>query len=141
MTFTEFLPTLNAILNGIATLLLTAGFAFIKLKEVRPHRVCMIIAFGVSLVFLFFYVLHKVLVRGVHTEFGGEGVWAWIYYPMLLTHIVLAMAIVPLVIVTFVHALKANFERHRRWARWTFPLWYYVSITGVLIYFFLYHWF
>ncbi len=141
MTFTEFLPTLNALLNGVATLLLTAGFIFILRKQVKRHRAAMISAFGVSLVFLFFYVLHKILVRGVHTEFGGEGFWAWVYYPMLISHIILAMAIVPLVIITFWHALKANFKQHRKWARWTFPLWYYVSVTGVLVYFFLYHWF
>jgi putative membrane protein len=141
MTFTEFLPTLNAILNGIATALLTAGFVAIKRQKVKGHRTCMVSAFGVSLVFLFFYVLHKVLVRGVHTEFQGEGLWAWIYYPMLISHIILAMVIVPLVIVTFLHALKGRFKRHRAWARWTFPLWYYVSVTGVLVYFFLYHWF
>ncbi len=141
MTFTEFLPTLNAALNGLATVLLTAGFICIKRKNIAAHRGCMVGAFGVSLVFLFFYVLHKILVRGVHTAFQGEGLWAWIYYPMLISHIILAMAIVPLVIVTFYHALKDNVERHRTWARWTFPFWYYVSVTGVLVYFFLYHWF
>ncbi len=141
MTFTEFLPTLNALLNGLATLLLTAGFVCIHRKQVRRHRLAMVGAFAVSLVFLFFYVLHKILVRGVHTEFAGEGFWAWVYYPMLLSHILLAMAIVPLVIVTFFHAFRGRFKKHRSWARWTFPLWYYVSVTGVLVYFFLYHWF
>jgi uncharacterized membrane protein YozB (DUF420 family) len=101
----------------------------------------MVSAFAVSIVFLFFYVLHKALVRGVHTPFAGEGFWKLVYYPMLLSHILLAMAIVPLVLVTLGLALRGRRERHRAWARWTFPLWYYVSVTGVLIYFFLYRWF
>lgn len=134
------LPALNATLNATATVLLTAGFIFIKRGNKTSHRFCMVSAFVVSMVFLVGYVLHKYLVKGVHTPFGGEGVIRTIYYAMLVSHIILAIAIVPLVLTTLNHALRGRFDRHRKWARWTFPAWYYVSITGVLIYFFLYVW-
>lgn len=145
------IPPLNAALNSVATVLMTAGFIFIRrarretdplrrAARIRSHRACMLSAGAVSAIFLVGYVTHKILVRGVHTKFGGEGAVATIYYVMLATHIVLAMAIAFLVPRTFILALRGDFERHRRWARWTFPIWYYVSITGVLVYFFLYQW-
>ena len=140
MTFTESLPTLNACLNGTATILLTAGFIFIKIGREKSHRACMVSAFAVSVIFLFFYVLHKWLVQGVHTPFDGEGAWRSIYYTMLVTHIVLAILIVPLVLTTLSLAIRGKRDRHKSWARWTFPIWYYVSVTGVLIYLFLYVW-
>ena len=140
MTFTESLPTLNACLNGTATILLTAGFIFIKTGREKSHRACMVSAFAVSVIFLFFYVLHKWLVQGVHTPFGGEAAWRSIYYTMLVTHIVLAILIVPLVLTTLSLAIRGKRDRHKSWARWTFPIWYYVSVTGVLIYLFLYVW-
>ncbi|MGB0335020.1 MAG: DUF420 domain-containing protein [Opitutales bacterium] len=140
MSFTESLPTLNACLNGTATILLTAGFIFIKSGREKAHRACMMSAFTVSVFFLFFYVLHKYLVQGVHTPFVGEGIWRYLYYVMLASHIALAMLIVPLVLTTLTLALRDKRERHRAWARWTFPIWYYVSVTGVLIYLFLYVW-
>jgi putative membrane protein len=135
------LPAVNASLNALATVLLTAGFVFIKQRRVPNHRLCMVSAFAVSCVFLVTYVLHKILMRGVHTPFGGEGVIRTIYYTMLISHITLAMVIVPLVLVTLRYAVLGRFDLHRKWARWTFPLWYYVSVTGVLVYFFLYQWF
>lgn len=135
------LPALNAGLNAISTLLLTAGFVFIKSGRKIAHRNCMVGAFSVSCVFLITYVLHKILVKGVHTPFGGVGFWKTFYYGMLISHILLAIVIVPLILVTMTHAIKARFEHHRAWARWTFPLWYYVSVTGVLVYFMLYQWF
>ena len=140
MTFTESLPTLNACLNGTATILLTAGFVCIKTSREKAHRVCMLSAFSVSVIFLFFYVLHKWLVQGVHTPFGGGGAWRTIYYTMLLSHIALAIIIVPLIIKTLSLAIRGNRDSHKKWARWTFPIWYYVSVTGVLIYCFLYLW-
>ncbi|HAV13425.1 MAG TPA: DUF420 domain-containing protein [Opitutae bacterium] len=140
-SFTEFLPTLNACLNGCSTLLLTAGFICIKSGREKAHRGCMVSAFSVSVIFLFFYVLHKILVKGVHTSFAGDGLWRDVYYIMLATHIVLAMAIVPLVLTTLILALKDKREKHKAWAKWTFPIWYYVSVTGVLVYMFLYQWF
>jgi putative membrane protein len=81
------------------------------------------------------------LVQGVHTPFAGEGAWRTFYYVMLISHILLAIAIVPLVLTTLNLAIKGQRERHRAWARWTFPIWYYVSVTGVLVYCFLYQWF
>jgi uncharacterized membrane protein YozB (DUF420 family) len=140
MTFTESLPTLNACLNGAATILLTTGFICIKTGREKAHRNCMVSAFGVSVIFLFFYVLHKWLVQGVHTPFAGEGAWRSIYYTMLVTHIILAILIVPLVLTTLTLAIRGKRDRHKAWARWSFPIWYYVSVTGVLIYLFLYVW-
>ena len=101
----------------------------------------MISAFATSVVFLVCYVAHKVLVRGVHTPFGGEGAIRMIYYGMLISHIVLAIAIVPMVLMTMSRAFKENFAAHKAIARWTWPVWMYVSITGVLVYLFLYVWF
>ncbi len=135
------LPAVNASLNGLATVLLVTGFALIKAERKQAHGIAMGAAFITSCIFLVFYVLHKVLVRGVHTPFAGEGIWRTIYYPMLISHIILAIVIVPLVIVTMRRALKADYEAHRRIARWTFPLWLYVSVTGVLVYLMLYVWF
>jgi uncharacterized membrane protein YozB (DUF420 family) len=135
------LPALNAGLNAVSTLLLLAGFLFIKTERKIAHRNCMVGAFTVSCVFLITYVLHKILVKGVHTPFGGEGLWKTFYYGMLISHILLAIVIVPLILVTMTHAINGRFERHRAWARWTFPLWFYVSVTGVLVYFMLYQWF
>jgi putative membrane protein len=135
------LPTLNATLNGIAAVLLLLGFIFIKQGKQIAHRNCMISAFVTSCVFLVFYVTHKILVKGVHTKFGGEGFIGTFYYLMLISHILLAMAIVPLALITISRAMKGRYELHKKIARWTWPIWMYVSVTGVLVYFFLYHWY
>ena len=140
MTISD-LPALNACLNALATVLLLSGYACIKTDRKIAHRNCMAAAFIVSCVFLTTYVLHKILVRGLHTPFGGEGVIRIFYYGMLTSHILLAMGIVPLVLITIRHAVQSRYDRHRVWARWTFPLWLYVSVTGVLVYFMLYQWF
>ena len=137
----SILPPINATLNGIATVLLTLGFIFIKSGNKKAHKTCMISAFATSVVFLVCYVAHKVLVRGVHTPFGGEGAIRMIYYGMLISHIVLAIAIVPMVLITMSRAFKENFAAHKAIARWTWPVWMYVSVTGVLVYLFLYVWF
>ena len=134
------IPALNAALNALATVLMTAGFIFIKRGQRDAHRAAMLSAGAVSAVFLIGYVAHKILVRGVHTPFGGEGAIRTVYYAMLLSHIVLAIAIAWLVPRTFWLALRGDYERHKRWARFTYPIWYYVSVTGVLVYFFLYVW-
>jgi uncharacterized membrane protein YozB (DUF420 family) len=145
------IPALNAGLNALATVLMTCGFVFVRQALRQPagprrtaalarHRAAMLSAGAVSALFLVGYVAHKILVRGVHTPFGGTGAIATVYYTMLISHILLAIAIAYLVPQTFWLALKGDFERHRRWARWTFPIWYYVSVTGVLVYFFLYQW-
>ena len=138
MTLHDF-PALNASLNGAATILLSAGFLCIRRKRVAAHRACMLAAFAVSAAFLACYLIYH-FQTGAHTPFGGTGWIRPVYFAMLLSHILLAMVIVPLILITLTLALRGRFDRHRRWARWTFPLWYYVSITGVLIYFFLYRW-
>jgi uncharacterized membrane protein YozB (DUF420 family) len=134
------IPALNATLNAIATVLITAGFLLIKFGKKEAHRKVMMTAMVVSAVFLVGYVTHKILIRGVHTPFGGEGLIAKIYYTMLISHIILAISIAYLVPRTFLFAIRGNFEKHKAWAKWTFPIWYYVSVTGVLVYFFLYQW-
>jgi hypothetical protein len=134
------IPALNATLNGVASLLLTAGFIFIKTGRKDAHRRTMMAACFVSVIFLIGYVAHKILVQGVHTPFGGTGLIAKIYYTMLISHIILAASIAYLVPRTFLFAIRGDFERHKAWAKYTFPIWYYVSITGVLVYFSLYQW-
>lgn len=145
------IPALNAALNALATVLMTVAFVQIKAAQrtgdtaarsrgIARHRALMLAAGFVSAVFLVGYITHKVLVRGVHTPFGGEGFIRTVYYVMLLTHIVLAISIAWLVPRTFQLALKGDYETHKRWARFTYPIWYYVSVTGVLVYFFLYRW-
>lgn len=145
------IPALNAFLNAIATVLIVLGFLQIKAAQraqdtsvrsarILTHRKLMLAAGFVSAVFLIGYVAHKALVRGVHTPFGGTGAIRTAYYVMLLTHVVLAMAIAYLVPRTFWLALHGQIERHRAWARWTYPIWLYVSVTGVLVYLFLYQW-
>lgn len=134
------IPTLNAALNATATVLMTAGFIFIKQGNREAHRATMLSAGAVSAIFLIGYLLHKILVRGVHTPFGGEGAIRTVYYVMLISHILLAISIAYLVPRTFWLAIKGDYERHKRWAKFTYPIWYYVSVTGVLVYFFLYVW-
>jgi putative membrane protein len=135
------LPPINASLNALATVLLISGIVAIKREAKKAHGLLMGATFAVSCVFLLFYVVHKILVRGVHTPFGGEGVWRTAYFVMLISHIILAICVPPLAIITMRHALKGRYELHKRWAKVTFPIWLYVSVTGVLVYFFLYRWF
>ena len=134
------LPAINATLNATAGVLLIAGIAAIKREAKKAHGLLMGAAFAVSCIFLICYVAHKILVRVVHTPFAGTGAWRVIYYVMLLTHIVLAIAVPPLAIVTMRHALAGRYAEHRRLSKITFPIWFYVSVTGVLVYFFLYRW-
>ena len=134
------LPAIEATLNGVATVLITTGFVFIRKGDRSAHRACMLAAAVASALFLVFYVTYHALMRVAHTPFGGEGPIRWIYFVILWTHIPLAALIAFLVPRTFIFALKGNFERHRAWARVTFPIWFYVSITGVLVYLFLYQW-
>ncbi|MEN9840996.1 MAG: hypothetical protein RL376_796 [Verrucomicrobiota bacterium] len=141
------IPALNAGLNALATLLMTAGFVFIKTGRKTAHRAAMLSAGVVSAVFLVGYLTHKALKgaaagagEAIHTQFGGEGAIRLVYYTMLITHVILAISIAYLVPRTFALALQGQFERHKKWARIVFPIWYYVSVTGVLVYFFLYQW-
>ncbi len=135
------LPPINAALNATATVLLCAGIVAIKREAKQAHGLLMGAAFVVSCVFLVSYVAHKILVHGVHTPFGGAGAWRTIYYAMLVSHIILAICVPPLAIVTMRHALAGRFAEHRKLSKITFPVWLYVSVTGVLVYFFLYRWF
>lgn len=134
------IPPINACLNGLSTLLIGSGFVLIKNGKVEAHRRCMLTAAGTSALFLVGYVTYHVLRRGHPTPFGGVGFIRPVYFTMLISHIILAFVIVYLVPRTFALALSGQFLRHRAWARFTFPIWFYVSITGVLVYFFLYQW-
>jgi uncharacterized membrane protein YozB (DUF420 family) len=134
------IPTLNAALNGTATVLITAGFVFIKSGHKDLHRACMLTAAVVSALFLAGYLTYHALMHGVHTPFGGEGLIRPVYFFILWTHIPLAALVAYIVPRTFLFALKGDYVSHRRWAAFTFPIWFYVSVTGVLVYFFLYVW-
>ena len=130
-------PTLNAALNAASALLLTFGFLNIRRRRVAAHRACMIAAFAVSCLFLVSYLAYHA--QAGTTRFQGQGWTRPVYFGILLTHTPLAALIVPLAIVTLRRALRAQFDRHARMARWTLPLWLYVSLTGVVIYWMLYH--
>jgi len=135
MTVTD-LPALNATLNGIATALLVSGWWLIKSGRRSAHRAAMLSALGVSALFLVSYVIYHA--NAGSKPFPGTGPIRAAYFAILITHIVLAAAIVPLVLVTVTRAWRARFDAHRRIARWTLPLWLYVSVTGVVIYLMLY---
>ena len=135
------LPAVNASLNATSAVLLSFGFYFIRRKQVTAHRACMISAFVVSTVFLCCYVTYHVHLYHLHhgpTKFMGQGLIWWIYIVILTSHSILAIMIVPMVLVTLYRALRSQFEKHKAIARWTWPLWFYVSITGVVVYWMLY---
>ena len=127
---------MNAALNSLSGALLTLGFLFIKSKNIKAHKACMLSAFASSSLFLIFYLVYHYQVGSV--PFKGQGVIRTLYFIILLTHTILAVVVVPMALITLVRALKENFPAHRRIARWTFPIWLYVSITGVLVYVMLY---
>ena len=130
------LPLLNACLNATSAALLSAGWLFIRRKRVTAHKTCMVSALVVSILFLVSYVSYHSLAGS--RPFAGLGWIRLVYYPLLLSHIVLAAVIVPLALTTVYRALQGNFARHVRIARWTLPIWLYVSVTGVLVYWMLY---
>lgn len=130
------LPALNAALNGTAALLLLAGWWNIRRGRIEIHRRFMIAAFGTSALFLVSYVTYHALAGS--RPFGGTGWVRPLYFTILLTHIVLAAAILPMSLLTLVRGLRRDDARHRRLARWTLPIWLYVSVTGVVIYLMLY---
>lgn len=136
MSYTA-LPHLNAVLNSTSFLLLLAGFYFIRSRNVGAHRACMLGALGVSILFLVSYLIYHFVYHGL-TRFTGQGIVRYFYLTILLTHTVLAVVIVPLVALTLTRALRGDYPRHRRIARWTYPLWLYVSATGVVVYLMLY---
>jgi putative membrane protein len=134
--FFHQLAPINAALNTIAAILLLAGFVAIKYRRVRIHRMCMIAAFTVSVIFFASYLTYHYEVGDV--RFAGRGWVRPAYLTMLASHIALAAAIVPLAIVTLARALRGRFAAHRRIALWTWPIWMYVSVTGVLVYLMVY---
>ena len=130
------LPALNATLNAICAVLLVIGWMLIKRGRIRQHRAVMIAAFSTSVLFLISYLVYHAQVGSV--RFGRTGVIRTVYFTVLLTHTVLAAAIVPMVLVTLSRGLSGRYDPHRRIARWTMPIWLYVSITGVIVYLMLY---
>lgn len=135
MTLSD-LPLLNAGLNSLSTVLLMLGFIFIRQKKIIAHRNCMIAAFSTSTLFLISYLFYHF--NAGRTTFTNPQWFRPYYLVLLLTHTVLAVVIVPMILITLSRALKARYELHKKIARWTWPLWMYVSVTGVLIYYLLY---
>jgi putative membrane protein len=135
----SLLPALNAILNSTSAVLMITGHRFMHKGRIGAHRACMIAAVSSSSLFLISYVyyhLHAGVIR-----FQGTGWIRPVYFAILTSHTILAVAVVPLVLAALTLGLRGNFEKHRPAARWTYPIWLYVSITGVVIYFMVYHWF
>ena len=130
------LPALNASLNALATVFLVTGWVLIRQKKRDAHRACMLAAIAVSTAFLTSYLIYHFNVGSV--PFQKQGPIRTVYLTILLTHIVLAVVIVPLIFMSLSRALTSRFDRHRRIARWTLPLWLYVSVTGVIVYLMLY---
>jgi len=131
------LATVNAGLNATAAVLIGTGFYFIKQKNIRAHKVCMISAVIVSSLFLTSYLIYHYNVGSV--RFTKQGWIRDVYFPLLLTHTVLAAVALPIVLRTVYLALKGRFQNHVRIAKWAFPVWMYVSVTGVVVYLLLYH--
>ncbi len=130
------LPAINATLNGTSAVLLALGFVFIKQKKIAAHKACMISAFCTSVVFLICYLVYHFNVG--RTVFKNPAWFRPIYLTILLTHTVLAVVIVPMILMALSRALKQRYELHKKIARWTWPLWMYVSVTGVVVYWILY---
>lgn len=130
------LPALNATLNAISTVLLVTGYVFIRRGDRRKHKACMIAALVMSALFLTSYVIYHAQVGSV--PFKGTGWIRTVYFAVLIPHVILAAAIVPPVLITASRGLSAKYDKHRRIARWTLPLWLYVSVTGVIVYLMLY---
>lgn len=135
----KFLPTLNAALNLISAVSSIAGYISIRRGNASTHKACMLTAFIASTLFFISYTVYHANVGA--TKFSGTGLVRLIYFAILISHTVLAALVVPMVIVTLFRAFKGDFSRHKAIARWTFPLWLYVSLTGVIIYLMLYHFF
>ena len=129
-------PALNASLNGASAVLIVTGHSLIRRGKVQLHRACMLAAVGTSTVFLACYLYYHAHVGSVH--FPGVGWARGLYFSILISHTILAASVPILVVLTLIFALREKFERHRRIARWTYPIWLYVSITGVVVYLMLY---
>jgi putative membrane protein len=133
----SYLPTIDATLNAVSAVLLVCGFCFIRRKNIPAHRACMLSAGATSVLFLICYSVYHYF-HGV-TRFPARGFVRDFYLTLLGSHTILAVVIVPLVLLTLYRAWRRQFNRHRRVARWTLPLWLYVSLTGVAVYWMLYH--
>lgn len=140
-----FFPAINATLNGASAVLLLTGRRLIAQRKIQQHRAVMISAVITSTLFLACYLTYHALLQiyahGAITRFQGTGLSRPIYFSILLSHTILAVVTVPLVLVTLSRGLRERFDKHRAITRWTFPIWLYVSVTGVVIYFMLYQWF
>lgn len=130
------LPAVNATLNGISAILLVIGYALIRRRRIEAHRRVMIGAFGVSTLFLIGYVIYHANVGS--KPFTAQGTVRTVYFFILITHIVLAALVPPMALITLVRGLRARYDKHAKLARWTLPIWLYVSVTGVLVYVMLY---
>ncbi|HMD13297.1 MAG TPA: DUF420 domain-containing protein [Bacteroidota bacterium] len=133
----DFLPTVNATLNFTSAILLVTGRYFIKRGNRELHKKCMILTFSVSILFLISYITYHAVHR--ITTFQGQGWIRPVYFTILISHTILAAVIVPLAVITLRRGLKNSFILHRAIAKWTFPVWLYVSVTGVVVYIMLYH--
>ena len=132
------LPTINALLNSLSALFLIVGFFYIRQSKVPQHRAMMIAAFATSTLFLVSYLWYHFSGTMI-TKFTGDGIARVVYFTILISHSVRAVAVPPLAIITLWRGLKLNEAKHRKIARWTLPLWLYVSVTGVAVYVMLYH--
>lgn len=131
------LPVVNATLNGLSAVFLGAGYVFIRKGNIKAHRNCMISAFTTSALFLACYLTYHIFVHTL-TRFQNPAWFRPIYLALLISHTTLAVVIVPLIFITLSRALRGRFPQHKRIARWTWPLWMYVSVTGVIVYLILY---
>ena len=130
------LPTVNAALNATSAILVGGGFYFIKRKNIPAHKACMVAALGVSTLFLTSYLIYHYRVG--HVTFAGQGWIRPVYFAILISHTILAVVIVPMILVTLRRAWLERFDKHKLIARWTLPLWFYVSVTGVIVYLMVY---
>ena len=130
------LPAVNATLNAIAAVLLLCGYVMIRRRRIETHRKFMLAAFATSALFLVSYVVYHANIGS--RPFTVQGPIRVVYFSVLITHVILAAAVLPMALITLTHALRARFDRHRRIARWTWPIWMYVSVTGVIVYLMLY---
>ena len=135
------LPAINASLNFVSTVFIATGWYLIRRGQWRQHIACMITAVLSSMLFLAGYVTYHVQMGGRSNEFTAPGIIRYFYFAMLISHILLAFVTLPLVILTLIPAFRRRWDRHTRIGRWTMPIWLYVSVTGVLVYFMLYQWF
>lgn len=130
------LPTLNAALNATSAVLLVIGYVLVRRRRLGAHRAVMLTAFGVSTLFLISYLIYHA--NAGSRPFAGRGVVRGVYFTILITHVILAAVIVPMALVTLSRGLRERYDRHVAIARWTLPIWLYVSVTGVIVYLMLY---